>query len=398
MSVIEHFWYRVRPAHLALYPLSVLFGAALGVRRTLYARGVLRSQQMPVPVIVVGNLTVGGSGKTPLTLWLAQRLRAAGHRPGIVTRGYRGSERLQEVHPHSAPAQAGDEAVLLARRAGCPVFAGRDRVAAARALLRAHSACDVLLSDDGLQHYRLARAFEIAVIDGARGFGNGLLLPAGPLREPRSRLREVDAIVVNTGLVNTGLVNTGLVNTGVVHAGVVNAGVVNAGQVNAGVANGGAFNAGVANAAGTEPSVISAGVDLTGLPVPSYAMRLEGERLVNLKHPARAVPLSDFAGRSVHALAGIGHPRRFFAQLEGAGLSVAPHPFPDHFAFAPDDLAFAGDAPLLMTEKDAVKCAAFARESWWYLPVTAQVDPALAALLLDKLEPPHGAPHGPETA
>ena len=383
MSVIEHFWYRVRPAHLALYPLSVLFGAALGVRRTLYARGVLRSQQMPVPVIVVGNLTVGGSGKTPLTLWLAQRLRAAGHRPGIVTRGYRGSERLQEVHPHSAPAQAGDEAVLLARRAGCPVFAGRDRVAAARALLRAHSACDVLLSDDGLQHYRLARAFEIAVIDGARGFGNGLLLPAGPLREPRSRLREVDAIVVNTG---------------VVHAGVVNAGVVNAGVVNAGVANGGAFNAGVANAAGTEPSVIGAGVDLTGLPVPSYAMRLEGERLVNLKHPARAVPLSDFAGRSVHALAGIGHPRRFFAQLEGAGLSVAPHPFPDHFAFAPDDLAFAGDAPLLMTEKDAVKCAAFARESWWYLPVTAQVDPALAALLLDKLEPPHGAPHGPETA
>jgi len=343
VSVIEHFWHRVRAAHLVLYPLSLLFGVAVGVRRALYAHGILRAQRLPVPVIVVGNLTVGGSGKTPLTLWLAQRLRESDRRPGIITRGYRGSERLQEVRADSDPAQAGDEALLLARRSRCPVFTGRDRVAAARALLRAHPECDLLLSDDGLQHYRLARDIELAVIDGTRRLGNGWLLPAGPLREPPTRLRSVDAIVINGGVVN-------------------------------------------------------AGNELEALPAPVYAMRLEGDLLVNLKQPARALPLSDFAGRDVHALAGIGHPQRFFAQLEQAGLSVRPQPFPDHFAFAAEDLAFAGDQPLLMTEKDAVKCAAFARESWWYLPVTAQVDPALAALLLGQLKRLHGPPYGSQAA
>ena len=220
--------------------------------------------------------------------------------------------------------------MLLARRSGCPVFAGRDRPAAARALLAAHPNCNVLISDDGLQHYRLARDVEIAIVDGQRRFGNGWLLPAGPLREPARRLDSVDAVVINGG------------------------------------------------------------GDLEPMRAPLYAMRLSGERLVNLSDPARSASLTDFSLRPVHAVAGIGHPGRFFAQLEAAGLTIRPQPFPDHFAFGPDDLAFAGDEPVLMTEKDAVKCAAFARESWWFLPVYAEVDPVLATLVIDKLQRRHG--------
>jgi tetraacyldisaccharide 4'-kinase len=279
----------------------------------------------------------------------------------VITRGYGGNERLQAVHADSPPAQAGDEAVLLARRAGCPVFAGRDRVAAAHALLRAHPDCDVLLSDDGLQHYRLARAVEVVVVDAARRFGNGLLLPAGPLREPRSRLGSVDAIALN-------------------EAGTVD-------------------HARTLNHAGTRDDVDTTGegeaqdgsIAPERLSVPVFRMRLAGAQLVNLLHPECTQPLAAWAGQAVHAVAGIGHPARFFALLEAAGLRVRPQPFPDHFAFRARDLAFAGDAPLLMTEKDAVKCAAFARASWWYLPIEAQVDPALADLVLDKLERPHGS-------
>ena len=330
MRVNEHFWYRLRLAHVVLIPLSLLFGAVASARRALYAKGIVRSERAPVPVIVVGNITVGGSGKTPLVVWLAERLRKAGMRPGIITRGYRGTERLQEVRSDSDPTQAGDEAVLLARRSRCPVFAGRDRAAAARALLVAHSECNVVISDDGLQHYRLAREVEIAVVDGQRRFGNGWLLPAGPLREPARRLDSVDAVVINGG------------------------------------------------------------GELAHLRAPLYVMRLAGERLVNLRDPARSAALADFSDHPVHAVAGIAHPRRFFAQLEAAGLSIRPQPFPDHFAFGPDDLAFAGEEPVLMTEKDAVKCAAFARENWWFLPVHAEVDAALATLVIDKLERRHG--------
>ena len=184
MRVLEHFWYRVRPGHLILYPLSLIFGTVAAVRRTLYRLGWLHSEHLRVPLIVVGNISVGGTGKTPLVIWLADLLRQQGYRPGIVTRGYGGTERLQEVRSDSNPRVAGDEAVLLARRSDVPVFAGRKRFEAARALIAAHPCCDVIISDDGLQHYALGRAIEIVVVDGERAFGNGWLLPAGPLREP----------------------------------------------------------------------------------------------------------------------------------------------------------------------------------------------------------------------
>jgi tetraacyldisaccharide 4'-kinase len=330
MRVLEYFWYRVRPAHVLLYPLSLIFATIAATRRALYRSGWRSGLRMPVPVIVVGNITVGGTGKTPLVTWLAEFLKDHGYHPGIVTRGYGGTEQVQEVRADSDPAVAGDEPVLLARRSNVPVFAGRKRPEAASALLRAHPQCDLILSDDGLQHYALARDLEIAVVDGERRFGNGLLLPAGPLREPVRRLSTVDAVVVN----------------------------------------------------GDE--------DLPQLRVAQHRMRLAGETFCNLLNPDFRASAADLRGKTLHAIAGIGHPQRFFARLQQAGLEFRAHPFPDHFHFSADDLAFAGDDVVLMTEKDAVKCSAFARESWWYLPVEAEVDRALGALILDKLRSLHG--------
>ena len=332
MAVIDTFWYRIRPAHLVLYPASLLFGAIVAARRWLHARGMLRSERLPVPVIVVGNISVGGTGKTPLVIWLARTLARHGFKPGIVTRGHGGTTEVQPVAPQADPARAGDEPVLLAQRSGCPVYAGRRRVQAARALLAAHPGCDVLISDDGMQHYAMQRDLEIAVVDGQRQFGNGLLLPAGPLREPPRRLASVDAVVVNGGSL------------------------------------------------------------IARVRARQYAMELGGRQLVNLADPHRVETPSAFAGRILHAVAGIGNPGRFFAHLRALGLEVRPQPFPDHFAFTPDDLAFAGDDPVVMTEKDAVKCRAFARPGWWYLPVDAQVDAQLERDLILALEalPPHG--------
>jgi tetraacyldisaccharide 4'-kinase len=263
-----------------------------------------------------------------LVLWLAELLAGAGYRPGIVTRGYGGSEDVQEVPDDADPARAGDEAVLLAQRSRCPVWAGRDRVAAGRALLRHHPDVNVIISDDGLQHYRLARDIEIVVIDGERRFGNGMLLPAGPLREPRRRLRSVDAVAVNGG-------------------------------------------------------------SLDGLPH-AFGMRLTGEVLVNLKNRVLVRLPRDFAGVTLHAIAGIGNPQRFFGTLVDLGLQFAAHAFPDHYAFRPEDLELPGAEAVLMTEKDAVKCAAFAREHFWFLPVEARVDTALGDLILDRLKTRHG--------
>ena len=328
--VLEHFWYRIRPAHLVLFPLSLLFGVVVAVRRWLYRVGGLHCTRMPVPVIVVGNITVGGSGKTPSVLWLVDCLQERGYTPGIVLRGYGGSESLQEVRPDSDPARAGDESVLLAKRTGVPVFAGRDRAQAALALLAAHPGRDVLVSDDGLQHYGLARDIEIAVVDGQRRFGNGWLLPAGPLREPVGRLASVDAVLVHGD------------------------------------------------------------GELSALRAPQFLAKLTGDSFQNLLNPDFRVAAPDLRDRVLHAVAGIGNPPRFFAQLQRMGLTFRAHPFPDHFRFSADDLAFAGDDVVLMTEKDAVKCNAFARENWWYLPVEAEVDPALADLVVAKLRSLHG--------
>jgi tetraacyldisaccharide 4'-kinase len=289
------------------------------MRRAAYRRGWLSAVALPVPVIVVGNVSVGGTGKTPFIIWLAARLVQRGLRVGVIARGYRGRARVwpQWVSADSDPREVGDEPVLLARRTGCPVVAGPDRVAAARALLE-RASVDVLLSDDGLQHYRLARRMEIAVVDGVRGMGNGLCLPAGPLREPAARLSEVDAIVVNGG------------DWG--HAGVFRA----------------------------SPSV-------------TQVRQVAGEQVRTL---------ASFEGEPVHAVAGIGNPQRFFALLEDAGLDVIAHPFEDHANIAADDLVFREPGAVLMTEKDAVKCAAFAPADAWCVCVDLLFEGDAASRLL----------------
>jgi len=301
-----------------------MFSVAVAVRRLLYRARILPTERVGIPVVVVGNITAGGSGKTPVVLWIARHLAAQGWRPGIVSRGYGGRIASRrdppvEVHVSSDPEMVGDEPLLLARRSGCPVWVGADRVAACRALRTHHPECDVLVLDDGLQHYRLARDVEVAVVD-ARGFGNGHLFPAGPLREPVSRLASVDAVVCNG----------------------------------------------------------DSGVQ-------GYPMRLEGAAFVRLAGGA-AVAAPALGSARVHAVAGIGDPPRFFRHLESLGLEVVPHPFPDHHPFVEADLEFGDGLPVVMTEKDAVKCAGWAgRPHLWVLPVAAQIDPAFGVVLTRKL-------------
>jgi len=327
-SRLQQIWYRDTPPPLALRPLSWLFGLMVQLRRAAYERGWRRSERLQRPVIVVGNLTVGGSGKTPLVIWLSARLRAEGLSPGIVLRGYggtaaRGSHPLR-VEPGSNPDVVGDEAVLLRRRTGEPVAVCRQRVRAAKLLLDA--GVNVILSDDGLQHLGMARDFEIAVVDAERGFGNGYLLPAGPLREPRQRIGQVDAVVLN------------------------GAGVTD--QLQA----------------------------LRG----AFRMDLVGDLLVPLAGgDPRA--LASFAGRRVHGVAGIGNPQRFFSKLRAAGLTVVEHAFPDHHRYREAEIRFADGLPVLMTEKDAVKCSKLGGPDHWYLPVAAQLADADAAALMARL-------------
>ncbi len=306
-------WYAQARPRWWLIPVSWLFAALTAVRRGAYQLGLLPRVTLPVPVIVIGNITVGGSGKTPLVIHLVETLRAMGKKPGVILRGYGGGVTApQLVQPDSDAAQAGDEAVLLARRAGCPVATGRDRVAAARLLLEQNNV-DVIVSDDGLQHYRLNRALEIAVLDGTRLLGNGGLLPAGPLREPAARLDRVDAVVIN-------------------------------GQISNG-----------------EPGAWPGALCMMLTPHTVYAVA----------QPAQTRVLADFAGQQVHALAGIGNPQRFFDLLHAHGITVIPHPLPDHAELQSADISFADDLPILMTEKDAVKCHAFATPRHWAVAVQA---------------------------
>lgn len=312
---LNRLWYGSR-APAALVPAEWLYGAVGALRRAGYRRGWLGSRRVARPVVVVGNLTVGGVGKTPLVAWLAARLTAAGRRPGIASRGYRGtSHGVRLVAPEDPAALVGDEPLLLARRRVAPVAVGRERAAAADLLIAA--GCDVIVCDDGLQHYALARDVEIAVVDGERRLGNGHLLPAGPLREPARRLREVDAVVVNGGVAGAG----------------------------------------------------------------ELAMRLLPGEAVRIRDGARA-PLAAFAGGPVHAVAGIGNPARYFRMLRDAGLDPIEHPLDDHARAGAGSLAFGDHKPVLMTEKDAVKCADLADERYWYVPVDAGFDAADEATLL----------------
>jgi tetraacyldisaccharide 4'-kinase len=324
MASPSHWQHRNAIARLLL-PLAGLFAAVTAMRRMAWRHGLLRAYHPGVPVIVVGNITAGGTGKTPLTLWLAAFLSGQGRQPGIVSRGY-GAKRVdaRAVPADGLPQDYGDEPCLLARRAGCPVWVGANRAAATQGLLAAHPEVDVIISDDGLQHYRLARDFEIALIDGVRGLGNGWPLPAGPLREPASRLATVDAVVINGG-----------------------------------------------NASSPWPQALP--------------MRLHGDRFRNVLQPEQTVTAAHFSHRRVHAIAGIGNPRRFFALLGEMGISCMPREFPDHHPYVAQDLAFAGDGEIVMTEKDAVKCAAFANARHWALVIDAEPDPRLGDMILARL-------------
>jgi tetraacyldisaccharide 4'-kinase len=326
MRGLDSLWYTRNFFACLLSPLSALYGVLAALRRAAYRFGLKRVTRLPVPVIIVGNITVGGTGKTPLTIWLVNFLRQHGYRPGIITRGYRGRTRdwPRVVTSEAKAEEVGDEPLLLARHGGCPVVIDPVRPRGAQHLID-HFGCNVIVSDDGLQHYALARDVEIAVIDGARRFGNGLCLPAGPLREPRSRLACVDAVVTQ----------------------------------------------GVAE-----------GRELAMQLVPGAFQQIT---------TGQVATVSQFHGRAVHAVAGIGHPARFFATLRGLGLEVLEHPFPDHHAFSPADVRFADGLPVIMTEKDAVKCGDFAGDDGWFLSVTATPDPRLGALILKLLkERSHG--------
>jgi tetraacyldisaccharide 4'-kinase len=319
------FWLQRNFISGLLWPLSQLF-AFLARRR----RARIAPQCLPVPVVVVGGITVGGAGKTPLTLHLVEVLRRHGYMPGIISRGYGGAVSGEmEVRPDSAASMVGDEPLLLRQRAGCPVFVGKDRVAAGRALLAAHPEVNLVFCDDGLQHYRLARDFEIVVFD-RRGLGNGWQLPAGPLREPIARLHEVDAVVLNDA-----------------------------------------------------PLVA---IQMAGSPAAVFSMRLEGAEFFSLHQPERRLSAAALPERSLHAVAGIGEPQRFFDHLRQLGLTFEAHAFPDHHAYGAAELAFGGGA-ILTTEKDAVKLRAVLAPhvEAWVLPVSAVLSPGLDQLIVEKL-------------
>jgi tetraacyldisaccharide 4'-kinase len=307
-------------------PVAWIFGLLVRCRHALYRAGWFSQVRLRVPVLVVGNITVGGSGKTPLVIHLVDALRQRGHSPGVISRGYGATDApaLGEVTPTTAPAQCGDEPTLIRRRAGCPVFVGARRAAAGQALLDAYPQVDVIIADDGLQHLALARDYEIAVFDG-RGCGNGRLLPAGPLREPLARLREVDAVVDQ-----------------------------------------------------------DAGAPVDG----AFAMALVPEDFHALDQPGHTCPPALFAereSRTVAAVAGIGNPSRFFRQLRALGLTVEEHAFPDHHTFSASDIAGIHAPIILMTEKDALKCAGFGDGRIWVAPVRATVGDELVDSILEKL-------------
>jgi tetraacyldisaccharide 4'-kinase len=319
---LERVWYGGHWLVYPLLPLSWIYRALVGARRLAYRGGWIRRHAVPVPVIIVGNLTVGGTGKTPLVLWLADFLSRQGLVPGIITGGYRGGSASwpRTVTADADPLELGDESVLLARRSGCPVAAGPDRVAAARLILR-QTDCDIIIADDGLQHYRLERDLEILMVDGTRGFGNGHCLPAGPLREPRSQARRFDLKVC------------------------------------------------------------------TGEACPQGdLMELRPGALISLRNPTRTRALSDLRGQRVTAVAAIGNPERFFSLLRRYGLHLDELAYRDHHPFTAEDAALWPPGPVVMTEKDAIKCLGFAGADHWYLPVHAVLSPAFEQQLSQKLK------------
>jgi len=309
-NIIENHWYRKSYTWLTflLLPFSWLFRLLVAIRYFLYRFHFIKKTRFNIPVIVVGNITVGGTGKTPFVIWLAEVLQKKGYRPGIVSRGVGGKKIVQPywVDANASPEYVGDEAVLLTKRTQCPMVVCVDRVLAVKELLN-KTHCNIVISDDGLQHYRLDRDIEIVIVDGAREWGNGQLLPAGPLREPLKRLRKIDLVVMN-------------------------------GQ---------------------------------------HDMKVNGHILFSITEPEQRLDLRALHQKTVHAVAGIGNPKRFFSLLRHHQVNVIEHVFPDHYLYQRDDIYFADDLSVIMTEKDAVKCVEFADQRHWYLPVRAEISSGL---------------------
>ena len=322
LKKLQNSWYNKSGLTTVLLPLSWLFCLLVQIRRIFYRLKILRTTKLDVPVVVVGNLTVGGTGKTPMVIELANLLKKHGYRPGVISRGYGGKARTwpQQVRADGDPTMVGDEAILIARRTECPMAVGPNRVASAQALLK-YTDCNVIISDDGMQHYALGRDIEIAVIDGIRRYGNEHCLPAGPMREPVKRLDLVNFKVTN----------------------------------------------GVA------------GPD-------EFAMTYKAEKLCRADDPDVTLEIASLKNQTVHAIAGIGNPQRFFDNLKLSGLEIIEHAFPDHYPFKKEDLDFGEIQPIVITEKDAVKCQRFYLHNVWYQPIKAVLDNQFTEQLLVMLE------------
>jgi len=305
----ERLWYKKHFLSLILLPVSWIYILYIRIRSLAYKAGLLPKYSVDMPVIIVGNITVGGSGKTPLIVWLSNFLINQGYRPGIISRGYGGNSGKwpQQVRPDSDPYVLGDEPVLLSQRTKCPVAVSADRYLAAIQLIE-HTDCNVLLCDDGLQHLAFDRDLEIVVIDGDRRFGNGRYLPAGPLREPVSKLNSVD-MIVSRGKTGKN----------------------------------------------------------------EYLMEYKYGELISLRNDEK-ISIDTFKNQTIHAVSGIGNPVRFYEYLLSKHIQLIKHIFPDHHNYVPDDLLFNDNLPVVMTEKDAVKCRQFASTNTWYLPIEASLD------------------------
>jgi len=321
MNWLVNSWYQPSPIRWLLAPLSGLYRIIIALRLSLYRHGILQSTSLSVPIIIIGNISVGGTGKTPAVIWLTKQLQQAGYRPGIISRGYGGKSPGQTkiVTKYSLASDVGDEPIIIFRQTACPTVVGANRVAVGQTLLDNYD-CNVIISDDGLQHYALKRDIEIVVIDGKREFGNQYCLPAGPLREPLSRLKSVGAIIYN----------------------------------------------------GSDGDVV-------------HNMQLIQTMAVNLIDSTNTRPIDTFKTSEVHAIAGIGNPTRFFDHLTAKGLKLIPHSFADHHPFQLNDIDFGDQKPILMTEKDAVKCQHFANKNMWYIPIKATISGKLDHYLLDTL-------------
>lgn len=327
---LHRIWYEGGSLYWVLLPLSGVYWLLISARRALYRLGVFRRYRADVPVVVVGNITAGGTGKTPVTIWLTRELRDRGFVPGVVSRGYGGSRSgtSMRVDAASDPEVVGDEPVLIARRTGCPVVVDADRTRAAEMLVA--EGVNVIIADDGLQHYRLDRTYEICVIDGARGLGNRRLLPAGPLRETIDRLCDVDQVLINGSLEGDSSALTTV-----------------------------------------EQNAIEFKL------VATEVARLNG---------SLTRPIERFSDTTVHAVAAIGNPRRFFDMLRAHGMQVIEHAFRDHARLKRDDLEYGDGFEVLMTEKDAVKIEAAKSDKYWTVPVELVIEPVIAGPWIEQIE------------